>query len=227
MQCEAKSKQSGNRCKRRAAVGRNVCAMHGGKTPRGLALPQTTHGRYSKDLPAGLLAGSYAQERENDDPLQLREELALIRARARELLHSLEAQESGALWRRVKASFQEFTDAVRRDDQTRMSAALAELRVLIEQGWQPYQVWAEVNAQLNLAIKAARAGHSREARLAENLTAQQAAVLMSVIQFELREAVRAECDEETARRVLGRFSEGVRRARGAASADRPLSGFAR
>ena len=34
--------------------------MHGGTTPRGLALPQTRTGRFSKDLPTRLLANYQA-----------------------------------------------------------------------------------------------------------------------------------------------------------------------
>ena len=65
MQCHAKSKRSGQQCRRRAVRGRNVCQMHGGVTPRGFALPQTKTGEYSKDVPTRLIAD---YERTKDDP---------------------------------------------------------------------------------------------------------------------------------------------------------------
>jgi len=37
MRCIAKSKQSGNRCKRNAIAGGTVCSMHGGKAPAVIA----------------------------------------------------------------------------------------------------------------------------------------------------------------------------------------------
>ena len=41
MQCEAKSKRTGQRCKAQAITGKTVCRHHGGKTP-------VKHGLYSK-----------------------------------------------------------------------------------------------------------------------------------------------------------------------------------
>lgn len=46
-QCEATAKSTGNRCQRDALEGRNVCGMHGGKTPRGPENPNYRHGLYS------------------------------------------------------------------------------------------------------------------------------------------------------------------------------------
>ena len=88
MQCTAKSKQSGEQCKRRATPGRNVCAIHGGKTRQGVSSGQFQHGRYSKYLPARLLE-RYEESRSDPDLLGFRDELALTDARLSQVVELL------------------------------------------------------------------------------------------------------------------------------------------
>lgn len=78
-QCTAKSRRTGERCRRPAMVGSNVCYHHGGKTPRGLAHPSTKTGRYSKYLPARL-AERYESALNDPDLISLRDEIALTDA---------------------------------------------------------------------------------------------------------------------------------------------------
>src|SRR5690606_21539012 len=84
MQCKATSKQSGQRCKRNAAPGRSVCAMHGGKSPRGMESPNFKTGRYSKDAPSRLNA-RYVAGLEDPELCSLRDEIAMLDARTSEL----------------------------------------------------------------------------------------------------------------------------------------------
>lgn len=91
-QCTAQSKQSGERCKRHASHGHNVCHIHGGKTPSGMALPQTTHGRYSKHLPARL-GERYEAALKDPDLLALNHEIAITDAQISELLAQVEENE--------------------------------------------------------------------------------------------------------------------------------------
>lgn len=90
-QCTAKSKQSGDRCKRHASPGHNVCHIHGGKTPSGMALPQTKHGRYSKHLPTRL-GERYEAALSDPDLLALRDEIALTDAEVARILDSLDEE---------------------------------------------------------------------------------------------------------------------------------------
>lgn len=78
-QCTAKSKRSGQRCRKHAMRGRTVCLAHGGRTPRGTSSPHFRHGRYSRSLPGQLLA---IYEKTVRDPrlLSLRDEIALTEA---------------------------------------------------------------------------------------------------------------------------------------------------
>ena len=113
MQCTAHSKRDGSPCRGKAVKGRTTCRMHGGTIPRGLALPQTTHGRYSKDLPARL-AGRYREAQSDPELLALRDEVALVDARLGDVLGRVDSGESGALWKQLSNSWQAFIKARRR-----------------------------------------------------------------------------------------------------------------
>lgn len=77
-QCTAKSKQSGQRCKKDAVQGYTVCHIHGGKTPRGADSPNFVTGLYSPYAPAKVK--EKIEKYLNADPFDLTHELALSRA---------------------------------------------------------------------------------------------------------------------------------------------------
>lgn len=92
MQCTAKSKQSGERCKRPAAPGRTVCVIHGGRSPQGANHPNFKHGRYIKrDQNLSRLGEMVAQHLSDEDYLSMRDEVALLRARVEELFNRADA----------------------------------------------------------------------------------------------------------------------------------------
>ena len=76
--CKATSKRSGERCKNPAVTGYDVCRIHGGKTPRGIASPNYKTGLYSRYLPSGI--NDKVQAFIEADPLELVSEMALLRA---------------------------------------------------------------------------------------------------------------------------------------------------
>src|SRR5579871_5515650 len=84
--CGAKTR-SGGSC-RQWAMPNGRCRMHGGKTPRGPALPQYKHGRYSKVLPADL-AARYAEARTDQELVAFRDDIALVDARLADVLARL------------------------------------------------------------------------------------------------------------------------------------------
>ena len=88
VQCKATSKRSKERCQRQAMRGREVCYMHGGKTPRGVASPHFKGGRHSKSIPTRL-AARYEEAREDPDILALGEEIALTDAQISDALARL------------------------------------------------------------------------------------------------------------------------------------------
>lgn len=49
-QCKAKSKQTGERCRRHVKPGWEVCHYHGGGSHGGIFAPALKHGFYSKNV---------------------------------------------------------------------------------------------------------------------------------------------------------------------------------
>ncbi len=87
MRCKAKSKQSGQQCKKNAVQGYEVCEIHGGKTPRGMNSRHWKHGNnsiYRDFLPEQIKTKVAAFE--NADPLDLTHELAITRGLLAEFL---------------------------------------------------------------------------------------------------------------------------------------------
>ena len=99
-QCTAKSKRSGEQCRKPAMKGRTVCLAHGGRTPRGVASPNFTTGRYSRSLP-GYLVADYKRAMHDLKLLSLRDELALTDAKIGGLLGQLDDKVSAAKDRRI------------------------------------------------------------------------------------------------------------------------------
>ena len=98
MRCKAKSKRSGERCKRHASIGRDVCRMHGGASPRGVDHPSWRGKGYSKDLPTQL-RDRFAASVDDPDLSSCRNELALIDAKLGDLF--AQGVTSGRAWDRV------------------------------------------------------------------------------------------------------------------------------
>src|SRR5688572_13217384 len=103
-QCKAKSKQSGKRCGRSAATGRDVCHIHGGKTPAGPASPQFKHGRNIKYLPAGMQA-KYQAALEDKELVSLRDDIAMVDVLEAELFEGLREDGTLGLFIQLKALF--------------------------------------------------------------------------------------------------------------------------
>jgi len=85
--CTATAKSTGERCQNPAVKGWDVCRMHGAGTPKedatGGAPP--THGRYAAKRRESLQE-KIEEYREEDDPAEMWEELALLRAVLQEWL---------------------------------------------------------------------------------------------------------------------------------------------
>jgi hypothetical protein len=73
--CNAKSKQSGERCKNAVIEGKRVCRIHGGMSPGG----PIKHGRYSVTRRA-VLRDKIEEFRNDPQAGDLRDELAVLRA---------------------------------------------------------------------------------------------------------------------------------------------------
>lgn len=89
-QCAAKSKRSGEQCRRRASRGQRVCRMHGANSRRGDRHPNFKHGLFSRHLPDGLRRLA-RQVLRDQGLLSVREEAALVEALKLHRLYRLKA----------------------------------------------------------------------------------------------------------------------------------------
>lgn len=107
LQCSAKSKQTGVRCKQPVVRGRTVCHYHGGATPVGAAHPSYTGAGRSKYLPVAM-AERYRAAKADPELLALRKDLALLEVRLASLLERMDpADVDAGTWVEIRALLQE------------------------------------------------------------------------------------------------------------------------
>lgn len=144
-QCAAKSKRSGERCKRHASKGMAVCAVHGGKSLAGKNHPSFKHGRYSKYMP-DRLAEQYLDALQDKDLISMNDEIALTDSRLAEMLNRLNGltmvADGWASARRLYGSFRRHTNAGRQGLAIR---ALDDLGALLEQNQTDDVVWRDIS----------------------------------------------------------------------------------
>lgn len=196
-QCTAKSKQTGERCKRHAATGRTVCAIHGGKTPRGTALPQTTHGRYSKDMPTRL-ADRYEASRTDPELLDLSHEIGLTESFIADALRGFGTGESGALWKELADGWDCYLAAAAAGEEEIAGAALREVGEIIKRGSQPYQIRGEVMDLAERRRKLVESETKRRVQMQDMVTTGQVMVFLA----QLQQVVMRHVDDPDARAAI-------------------------
>jgi len=122
-------------------IGREVCAIHGGKTPRGIASPHLKHGRNSKHLPTRLLS-SYLESLNDPQQLELTEAIAVIDSRIAELISKLDIKEARNWYRELNGLFSQLEQS--RGDAVRMAYYINELGRTIREGASEYHRWGEL-----------------------------------------------------------------------------------
>lgn len=187
--CQAWSPTRGRQCMGLAVTGRNVCGRCGGATPTGFALPQTKHGRFSKSLPARLMA-SYEAALEDPTLLSTRGDIAVLVARQEDLLQRVDSGEAGLLWRQAREEWKEFKTALAAGDQPTSRAAMAQLDELLGRGAADYAAWHEL-ARVTEQIRKLR---ETERKLLEahqaTMTAEQLGLLIGALTHAVRSHVR-------------------------------------
>lgn len=199
MQCKAKSKQSGQRCKRAAMIGKEVCAMHGGKSPRGMESPNFKTGRYSKDAPARMNA-RYLAGLEDPELTSLRDEIAMVDARTSDLLKM--ASISGEHQSLVDA--REVLDAIFAIDNDSPTARqkfeelLRSLHGILHRV-DDTETWNQINKNFELRAKLS-IGESNRLKLADQYISLAEAQL---IQYAMLRAIETHVADENVRRAIG------------------------
>jgi acyl-CoA thioesterase FadM len=193
MQCTAKSKRTGQQCKRAATPGKQVCRSHGGKTPSGIASPHFKTGRYSKVIPTHLTA-QYEAAQQDPDLLGIKEDIALQDALLRGALDAMSRGEAGELWEKLDETWKEYRKA--KNDRTGKldpNDSLNMIGFLIKEGYQDYMARIELRQMLQERAKLVEAEGKRLERAQQTLNTNQA---MSLAQA-LLQAVLAHVSDRT------------------------------
>lgn len=111
--CKAHNR-SGQQCGRKPTPGREVCRLHGGATPVGLASANFKHGRYSKHLPKDMEA-AFFDAVADPDFLSQRSEIAMMTSRIETLLNAAKEQSGGSSesWKELRTVWRDLNKVLR------------------------------------------------------------------------------------------------------------------
>lgn len=182
LQCKAKSKQSGQRCKNWAIPGYKVCRMHGAGTPKkgkpGGRPPK--NGKWSEKLPTNLLA-LYEEARSDPNLLALTEEIAVVDARLGEKMEGLGQEPLSATWDKVADYATEINLAMRAGDIPGVMARIEKLGTLAQQAHETREGWLEIYSLLEQRRKLVESERKRLVEMQQFIAAERVAVLAKAI----------------------------------------------
>lgn len=186
--CSATSKTTGNQCKQPVVPGREVCRFHGGKTPRGLALPQTKSGRYSKDLPQRLIA-RYQESLDDQDQLVLSEEIAMVDSLLVDAVGRLKDDESWSWVKRVREAWGRYNEAAGVGDEDEILRARNHLADVIEGAGNEFAAWDELGRMVDRRMRLVESERKRLIEAQRYLTLGQVMLLVGALTDAVRQNV--------------------------------------
>jgi hypothetical protein len=201
--CGAKTRR-GTPCQAYVVRGRERCRMHGGMQKRGLAHHNTTHGRFSKDLPTRL-AADYETAIRDPELIALRNELALVTAREADLVKRLDSGEAGQHWQGVRKAVADFRRAQQRQDTQAAAEALRQIERLTDLGIADYRAWSELLSTIESRRRLAETERRRLEAMQQTITSERAMLLVGA----LVDAVRRHVDDRAVLDAIGREVERV------------------
>lgn len=149
VQCKATVHKTGERCRRQAMRGMEVCWVHGGATPRGMASPHYQGKGYSKHLPTRL-AERFAAADSDPRLTDLRRVLALREAFVQERLADIEtAPDAAEVWADMGRHLNALEVAYGKADATGMAQSLRSMRAIVSERNRYHATRAEVENALN------------------------------------------------------------------------------
>lgn len=179
-QCTAKSKRTGQQCRRRAVTGYKVCQVHGAGSPkkgRPGGRPITT-GRHSDKLPERLRERYFAAL--GDSQLtELRDEIALTDARLEDVIGRVDTGESGALWAAVQKAMDAFLEEY--PGGANVGEALLGLRAAIQAGQEDWHAWREVAVLVEQRRKLVESESKRLQTMQQMITVESAMTFVAAL----------------------------------------------
>ena|ERR1041385_7461737 len=208
-QCAAHSKRTGQRCRDNAMRGSHLCYHHGGATPKGIAAPQMTTGKYSRFLSLRL-ASHYHDALADPDIHSIKDEVGLAEARLKDLLSRTESSDLGHAWLTLDAAWQEFARCRTLGDVAGMGVALAQVEAQVARGKADYLLWSDITDKLKLLSDLRLKEHKRLIDLQAMITEERALLIFGLIMQAIREAVLKYAEKDTASHILRDIQEAVR-----------------
>jgi hypothetical protein len=134
-------------CKRHHVKDGRRCDLHGGKSPKGLASPNTKTGEHSRYL--GVLSPQMRdrmEQRAKDlNKLSLEAELDLLHMRVEVLIERMKEGESWASWHHALEAFEKFADAQSEKKRDEAIEALQQLGAILRRGVQAEKDWSQID----------------------------------------------------------------------------------
>lgn len=180
--CGAKTK-GGSPCKT-SPMENGRCRLHGGATPRGLANPNTKHGRWSKDLPTRL-AAKYQQAKSDEQLLELRDELAVVDVRLSDLLSGVDAGGASETWRELSRMVAAYKSA----GEDERPAMLDSIFATVKRGARDWQRWEDVFKAIERRTRLAESERKRLVEMQQMMTSDQAMTLLAAVVDTVRKHV--------------------------------------
>lgn len=201
-QCKAKSKRSAEQCKNLAVTGRDVCRMHGGKTPNGIASPNFKNGLYSQ-LATAAFGPLFAEIRGDVDLGELRDDLGVFVALAKEKLGEIATGESATAWKVLRKLYADLLTAEAKGNVADMQASIAAMGEIIQRGALAHAAREELAELLEKRSRVADRENKRLDSKYRAITIDKAMVILIAIANSIRMAVEgAAINEREKRRIL-------------------------
>lgn len=177
--CTARSKRSGEQCRKDAILGSTKCHIHGGKSLVGASSPTFKTGRYSRYLPERLL-GRYQEAQADGELLVLREDVALVDTRLADLLGRIDTGESAKRWDEAQKAFIKLRGAHRDTNAKMLWEAMCELEEALISG-NDYGAWSEITSTLDLRKRLVESERKRLVDMQQMITSERAMVLLATV----------------------------------------------
>lgn len=167
-------------CGQNKLLGQERCKFHGGKSLSGPANPAWNGGRFSKYLPARLVARA-REAMEDPELLSLRSEMALCHVRVTELLEGITDGEAGQDSPTAAKAAGEFQAAVAAGDKLGQSGALRRMLRAIAGRAHTRGAWAEIRTWLEQLRKLQSDEVRRLMALQQTVTHEQLVGMIGVL----------------------------------------------
>lgn len=190
-QCAATSKRSGERCQAWAVRGSDVCYHHGGRSLAGPENPAWRGGSRSKLT--NILQGTTLESFEDaiNDPayMELREQMALLRAMLYDAVERAQVGRQGELWEELERAWARFNSPGPERAPERSAAALRSMGRVVRDGAAAHRAGIE---SMNIVERQRKLAETERRRMTEehqSISAVRALAFAGAVFALLREAV--------------------------------------